>query len=442
VAAVRLRPLSEKAVGGVRKREWTAIAATEAVVAEMARCLAEIRAGRVRGRRGSVRSPRPTSVAQNGPRISSAMVQSGVSTLVRRSTPIPDELRTRWETPEGREVAKVALQRLRTGKAFEDLGLGSHEGRVDLRGLPASMPILRPARAGPHKVSVISGNLELRRVRLQGLDLSGALLQSLRLFDVTASDCRFDGIQAPDFRSWSIHISRSSFVGAQLPEASIGAPYKNGPSSWTDVDFTNVDLRHAHAEEATFERCRFDRARLDRADFMGSSFIDCRFAGVLRGVMFNSRGWQDPLKRPLRPFTRIDLSDAILRDVEFRNINLDDAILPRDPDHLIIEPFGCTLEHVIQRLDDLTDSPYGGWRARLEAKLAHAAPSQRRGVIDLEDFTRGRTQYRPFLERLFAEAVAECSESGRLSGRATAESAGTKVGGLNRIRRRGQRPRL
>jgi hypothetical protein len=33
---------------GVRKREWTAIAATEeAVVAEMARCLAEISAGRV-----------------------------------------------------------------------------------------------------------------------------------------------------------------------------------------------------------------------------------------------------------------------------------------------------------------------------------------------------------------------------------------------------------
>ena len=33
---------------GIRKREWTAIAATEAdVVAEMARCLAEVSAGRV-----------------------------------------------------------------------------------------------------------------------------------------------------------------------------------------------------------------------------------------------------------------------------------------------------------------------------------------------------------------------------------------------------------
>jgi hypothetical protein len=33
---------------GIRKREWTAVASTEAgVVAKMARCLAEIRAGRV-----------------------------------------------------------------------------------------------------------------------------------------------------------------------------------------------------------------------------------------------------------------------------------------------------------------------------------------------------------------------------------------------------------
>jgi hypothetical protein len=39
---------SESAVGGLRKREWTAIAQTEeAVIAEMARCFAEINAGRV-----------------------------------------------------------------------------------------------------------------------------------------------------------------------------------------------------------------------------------------------------------------------------------------------------------------------------------------------------------------------------------------------------------
>ncbi len=40
---------SERAVVGVRRREWTAIADTEeAVVREVARCLREIAAGRVR----------------------------------------------------------------------------------------------------------------------------------------------------------------------------------------------------------------------------------------------------------------------------------------------------------------------------------------------------------------------------------------------------------
>ena len=39
---------SERAAVGVRKRDWIAIASTEvAVVREMARCLAEIREGRV-----------------------------------------------------------------------------------------------------------------------------------------------------------------------------------------------------------------------------------------------------------------------------------------------------------------------------------------------------------------------------------------------------------
>jgi hypothetical protein len=38
----------ERAVVGLRKREWTAVAPTkEAVVREMATCLGEIRAGRV-----------------------------------------------------------------------------------------------------------------------------------------------------------------------------------------------------------------------------------------------------------------------------------------------------------------------------------------------------------------------------------------------------------
>jgi uncharacterized protein YjbI with pentapeptide repeats len=265
-------------------------------------------------------------------------------------------------------------------------------------------------------------------------------LESLRLFDVTASDCRFDDIKAPDFRSWSIHITRSSFVGAFLPEASIGAPYKNGPSTWSDIDFTKADLRRAHAQEATFERCLFDRARLDRADFSGPAFIDCRFAGILRSVTFNSRWWQDAPKRPSRPFTRIDLGDAVLRNVEFRNISLDDAILPRGPDHRTIEPFACTLEHAIRRLDDLADPPYRGWSARLQAKLAQAPPGQGRGVINLEDFMRGRTQYRPFLERLFDQAAADCGEPSQedvVTTRASVSSS--RVGGvLNRLTGRGQ----
>jgi hypothetical protein len=57
LGAVRLRSLREAHVG-IRKREWTAMAATkEAVPAEMASCLAQIREGRVPKQSQSASSP-------------------------------------------------------------------------------------------------------------------------------------------------------------------------------------------------------------------------------------------------------------------------------------------------------------------------------------------------------------------------------------------------
>jgi hypothetical protein len=49
----------ERAVDGVRRREWTAVAATqEAVVREMARCLRQISTGRIPRQLKSRRRPR------------------------------------------------------------------------------------------------------------------------------------------------------------------------------------------------------------------------------------------------------------------------------------------------------------------------------------------------------------------------------------------------
>jgi hypothetical protein len=51
-----------------------------------------------------------------------------------------DGLRRRWETREGQELADEAIARLVAGRPLAGLGLGTTDGRLDLRGLPAPVP--------------------------------------------------------------------------------------------------------------------------------------------------------------------------------------------------------------------------------------------------------------------------------------------------------------
>ncbi|BCJ56876.1 hypothetical protein Jiend_02980 [Micromonospora endophytica] len=46
----------------------------------------------------------------------------------------------RWRGEDGRELAGHVLARLTTGRSLDDLQLGSHEGRVDLRGFTLEPP--------------------------------------------------------------------------------------------------------------------------------------------------------------------------------------------------------------------------------------------------------------------------------------------------------------
>ncbi len=87
----------------------------------------------------------------------------------------------RWRTPVGQAMAEEAVARLGSGSSLNGIGLGSYEGRVDLRELSVPVPArLRRFESQGWFVEVLGDLVVFRGARLEGLDLSGAQLQSLR----------------------------------------------------------------------------------------------------------------------------------------------------------------------------------------------------------------------------------------------------------------------
>lgn len=150
----------------------------------------------------------------------------------------PTPLSERWWTESGRALAEEALASLMAGRPLDGLGLDEHEGRIDLRGLPAPIPRrLRRFEAQGWFVEQLGDLVRFRGRRLTGLDLGGVQLQSFRFFDSQVSDCIFDRANCQDWRLWGTEVSDCSFVRATCVSSRWQAPSKDagtfgdGPTS-------------------------------------------------------------------------------------------------------------------------------------------------------------------------------------------------------------------
>jgi hypothetical protein len=152
----------------------------------------------------------------------------------------------RWVTAAGRERAEEAVACLVAGRPLAGLGLGEVDGRADLRGLPAPVPRrLRRFEAAGWFVEELGELVTLRGVRLEGLDLRGAQLQSFRFFGSVMADCRLDGANCQDWRMWDTHVADSSFSGVSLKDAAVGPWHDGKGNSWRRISFAKADFRVA-----------------------------------------------------------------------------------------------------------------------------------------------------------------------------------------------------
>ena len=291
-----------------------------------------------------------------------------------------------WSTDEGQRLAGEVFVRLRRGRRLSDLGLGTVDGRTDLRGITAAIPRRsRRFQFGRLFVEELSGLVELRDCLIEGIDFGGALLPNLRFFDSEIRDCRFDAAQCRGWRMWRTRLEDVGFRRANLRDSALG-PFDGAPNRFDRVDFRDADLRGIASSGVEYVDCDFGGARLDGVDFQSSSLVRCRFAGVLKGVIFYAHGFQTGKPDP-NPMEDVDFSEAVLRDVEFRGLNLDRVRFPVTSDHFVTRNYRCVIEYALTKLqgDESTAAQY--IRSALEHRLKWVGPSQQVGVFNIDDLS-------------------------------------------------------
>ncbi|MCQ9163586.1 pentapeptide repeat-containing protein [Arthrobacter sp. STN4] len=233
-------------------------------------------------------------------------------------------LRGRWSMREGLVLSKEVLAWLRGGR--RPSGLTEHEGRIDLRGLAAEPPALT-GRVGTGETAfgVLAG-VEHIRANWERLDLSGAVLPSLRFSGTSITDCIFRKTSCPDMRLWDCTVRDSSFEGADLRGSALGTWHDHKANCWINVSFDAADLRDALFYGGEIRCCSFRGSKLARAQFLQATIEKTVIASDLREVMFDGRELSDkPTAGPLRD---VDFSGAAFADTEFRGYRFERVQLP------------------------------------------------------------------------------------------------------------------
>jgi uncharacterized protein YjbI with pentapeptide repeats len=315
----------------------------------------------------------------------------------------------RWRTPEGQAMAEEAVARLGSGSSLNGIGLGSYEGRVDLRELSVPVPArLRRFESQGWFVEVLGDLVVFRGARLEGLDLSGAQLQSLRFFGSLIADCRLERANCKDWRLWDTEVRDSSFVRANLRDAAVGTWHEGRRNKWRRVDFSRADFRVGTCWEAVYEDCDFSDAKIKGINFSQCAFTRCRFAGAIREVLFDGRDLSP--ERPAPPqMSKVDFRSAVFRDVDFRGFDMKDVTLPDDPDVRLLRRARCVARRGIQMLDGDDRISARMLRADLENRLRGPGGDQEASVFNRRDYEQsGGTDLVALAEDILGRAESAC----------------------------------
>lgn len=340
----------------------------------------------------------------------------------------PADLRKRWVADDF-QLEHVAMHALREA-TLDRANLGLHEGRVDMRafdtpperGRSVVLPRNRGGILNFLKGTGRNGWITLQNTRLESIDFTHARLPGLTFRRVTFVDCLFDRGYLDNANFGACRFERCSFARAELSVVrfgEIGDPLGRPlPSQFIDCRFANATLGFTFSWGSEFTRSDFSRARFRDTHWYGSSFVDCIFAGEIKGSEFRSTDPSERVKRRPGMLDGVDLSRTSLVECEFHGLNFDRTVFPRDNDHLVVEDFPCFLEHAISLLADHKTKAGEYTLHSMTRERTRLGPAQRRGVVNLSDsFDPWPTDGQMELAAAFDEALAECGQARSVASR-------------------------
>lgn len=276
------------------------------------------------------------------------------------------------------EMTNLAVWRaLLSNSGLEKLRLATINGRVDLR--ESSLPKAFPKFA--------SKGVLLNKAVWTALDFQGADLRGIHFSNCNVSNCRFDLANCRDWKVWSSRFDSTSFVGADLRGSALGATRGTSVNSYLSVDFSQANLEDTTYVSADFVDCRYHDSKLTGVDFQGSVFRRCIFSGLLDEVLFYRKAFGGAEHSP-NEMEGVDFSNAILRFVEFRGIDMASVKWPSERHHWILEDYIPSISKLAEVFSARSDFQSRKAASIFNLMLKWAGPGQRRGVIgklDIEE---------------------------------------------------------
>lgn len=247
-------------------------------------------------------------------------------------------LRRRWDGPAAAGLVR-AVRTWLTGQGPRPAGLGTVEGRTDLRGIPLTTT---PTTVG-------DPDDPARGVTWEGLDLSSARLEELRFFAGTVRDCRFDGASLVGLKLWGSEVVDCSFQRADLRSRGLGTGEWHGRRDvWRRVAFDRADLRESVFVGCVLDACTFERTS-SLLQVVDAEVSGCTFVGELTSLLVSGQGHRFPVSPTA---FSADLGRAVLRGSKIEGYALDRVRLPEQEDLLVVRRYPTVVRAATAHLRD------------------------------------------------------------------------------------------
>lgn len=297
------------------------------------------------------------------------------------------ELRDRW-TAESAEFAFNALIDGRPESPF-----GTHEGRVDARGLLVEQP--SHSRQSENLIR-IAKTFKFDRKKIGDVDLSHAVLPEWRVYETVFENCIFDHSKMSSFRAYSARFVGCGFRFSALKDAVLGAAStdRNSGGDFEDCDFSGADLRGVRTDPGRFVRCNFQETKWKGTRFLSTVLEYCDFRkATVESCFFDGRKFVNnaPAGVGQNRLIGCDFSTTALDDTSFLAIDFRNCVPPAGDDFVLIDHYPRMVEDALSYLKGSQgkDASIAAAVLGVEVQSSKFLPHDAVGLLQLSHYPGG-----------------------------------------------------